>query len=146
MKTRTTWVIALLTVSLTALADDDLWKQLQNDSHMVVFMRNAESSGNKDGANMLVWDATGECAGESTLTPSGREQAKAIGVAFAAHGIEPIVISSPMCRCKETARIAFGGFATDQGYGRVQLVTPRRKRYFKPLPLRFSANTGANSR
>ena len=101
MKTRTTWVIALLTVSLTALADDDLWKQLQNDSHMVVFMRNAESSGNKDGANMLVWDATGECAGESTLTPSGREQAKAIGVAFAAHGIEPIVISSRCVAAKK---------------------------------------------
>ena len=115
MRIRTTWVIALLAASFAALADENLWRQLRNDSHMVVFMRNAESSGNKDGANMLVWDATGECAGESTLTPSGREQAKAIGVAFAAHGIEPIVISSPMCRCKETARIAFGGFATDQG-------------------------------
>lgn len=115
MKTRNAWVIALLAASFAALADENLWRQLQNDSHMVVLMRNAESSGNKDGANMLVWDSTGKCAGESVLTPFGKEQAEAIGATFAERGINPIVISSPMCRCKETARIAFGAFETDPG-------------------------------
>ena len=105
----------LLAASFSAVADEYLWGQLQNDPHMVVLMRNAESSGNKDGANMLVWDSTGKCAGESTLTPLGREQAEAIGAAFAERGVKPIVISSPMCRCKETARIAFGDYETDPG-------------------------------
>jgi broad specificity phosphatase PhoE len=115
MKTRTTWIIALLFTSLAAFADESLWEQLQSDPNMVVLMRNAESSGNKDGANMLVWDSAGKCSGESTLTVVGREQAKAIGAAFAERGVNPIVISSPMCRCKETARIAFGEYLTDPG-------------------------------
>jgi phosphohistidine phosphatase SixA len=106
-------MIALLFAPLAAFADEDLWTRLQNDPNMVVFMRNAESSGNLDGANMLVWDSTGKCSGESALTAVGREQAKAIGAAFAKHGIKPIVISSPMCRCKDTARIAFGEYVTD---------------------------------
>jgi phosphohistidine phosphatase SixA len=115
MQMRTTWIIALLCASLTAFADENLWGQLQSDSNMVVFMRNAESSGNKDRANMLVWDSTGKCSGESTLTAVGREQAEAIGREFADRGVKPIVISSPMCRCKETARIAFGEYLTDPG-------------------------------
>lgn len=115
MTIRTTWIIALWAASFAVLADGNLWAQLQKDPYMVVLMRNAESSGNKDGANMLVWDSTGKCTGESALTRLGREQSEAIGAAFAEHGVKPIVISSPMCRCKETARIAFGEFETDPG-------------------------------
>ena len=100
-------------IASTAVADDLLWGKLQHDPDMVVLMRNAESSGNKNGNNMLVWDATGNCKGESTLTSKGRAHAKMIGEAFARRGIKPIVISSPMCRCTETARIAFGDFLTD---------------------------------
>ena len=59
------------------------------------------------------WDASGKCEGESTLTAEGKSQAKRIGVAFAEHGIRPTVISSPMCRCTETAQIAFGKYSTD---------------------------------
>jgi len=105
------FLFSLLT--FTAVADDLLWGRLQRDPNMVVLMRNAESSGNKGGANMLVWDASGSCAGESTLTGEGKEQAKRIGDAFAKHGIRPVVISSPMCRCSETSRIAFGEYLTD---------------------------------
>jgi len=36
-----------------------------------------------------------------------------IGETFAQHGIRPTVITSPMCRCRETARIAFGKYSTD---------------------------------
>lgn len=102
-------------MGLITFADEDLWAQLQSDPNLVVFMRNAESSGNVDGANMLVWDSTGKCSGESALTAVGRDQAQAIGAAFAKRGVKPIVISSPMCRCKETARIAFGEYVTDPG-------------------------------
>lgn len=80
---------------------------------MIVLMRNSESAGNKDGSNMLVWDATGNCKGESKLTKNGQAHAKRIGEAFAKHGIKPLVISSPMCRCSETAKIAFGAYIMD---------------------------------
>lgn len=96
-------------------ASDLLWTKLQNDPNMIVFMRNSESEGNKDGSNMLVWDTSGNCVGESKLTKNGQSHAKRIGEAFSKHGIKPLVISSPMCRCRETAKIAFGKYITDPG-------------------------------
>jgi broad specificity phosphatase PhoE len=110
---RIMWILSLSLVAFTTVADDLLWEKLRQDSNMVVLVRNSESSGNRDGANMLVWDASGNCTGESTLTARGRAQAKKIGETFAKHGIRPIVISSPMCRCSETSRIAFGEYITD---------------------------------
>ena len=80
---------------------------------MVVLMRNAESSGNRDGANMLTWDDSGNCRGESLLTEAGKAHAKRIGEVFAQHMINPTVITSPMCRCRDTAQIAFGDYLTD---------------------------------
>ena len=109
----TTFLIILLSFSFDAVADESLWQKVEQDPNIVVFMRNAESSGNRDGANMLKWDSSGNCIGESTLTAVGRTQAMRVGVAFEKRGIKPLVISSPMCRCKETAQIAFGEFLTD---------------------------------
>jgi phosphohistidine phosphatase SixA len=110
---RLVWMFFLILFVTTAFADELLWEQLKQDPNMIVLMRNAESVGNKDGTNMLIWDASGNCKGESTLTVEGKAQAKAIGDAFSEHGIRPVVISSPMCRCTETAQIAFGDFITD---------------------------------
>jgi phosphohistidine phosphatase SixA len=110
---RTIVTITLFLVAFNVYASELLWKKLQNDPNMVVLMRNSESAGNKDGSNMLVWDATGNCKGESKLTKNGQAHAKRIGEAFLKHGIKPLVISSPMCRCSETAKIAFGEYVTD---------------------------------
>jgi broad specificity phosphatase PhoE len=110
---RISLMIPTLLLSFAAPADDGLWQKLQQEPNMVVVMRNADSSGNRDGTNMLAWDSSGKCIGESTLTPEGKAQAKRIGEAFAKRGIEPFVITSPMCRCRETAQIAFGEFVTD---------------------------------
>ncbi len=110
---RTTLLIILLSLSFGAIADESLWQKVEQDSNIVVFMRNAESSGNLDGTNMLKWDSSGKCIGESTLTALGKAQARRVGEAFEKRGIKPLVISSPMCRCKETAQIAFGVFLTD---------------------------------
>jgi phosphohistidine phosphatase SixA len=106
-------VLCLSLVAVSAIADELLWEKLRRDANMIVLMRNSESNGNRDGGNMLAWDASGKCEGESTLTAEGKSQAKRIGVAFAEHGIRPTVISSPMCRCTETAQIAFGKYSTD---------------------------------
>ena len=105
------WSLSL--AASAAVADDLLWEKLLRDPNMVVLMRNADSSGNRDGASMLVWDASGNCRGESTLTEKGKAHAQRIGAAFTKHGIEPTVISSPMCRCSETSQIAFGAYVTD---------------------------------
>jgi phosphohistidine phosphatase SixA len=96
-----------------AIADELLWEKLRSSPNMIVLVRNSESSGNRDGSNMLVWDASGKCEGESTLTKKGKAQARRIGAEFSKYGIKPKVISSPMCRCTETAIIAFGQYITD---------------------------------
>lgn len=110
---RTMLIFIMLLATFNAVADDLLWIKLQQDPNMVVVMRNTESSGNKDGSNMLVWDESGKCEGESKLTKDGKAHANRIGEAFARHGITPQPISSPMCRCTETAKIAFGEYVTD---------------------------------
>ena len=74
-------------------------------------MRHTQSRGR----NALTWDESGNCGGEVVLTEEGKAHAKKIGDAFVEHGVKPIrVISSPMCRCRETAQIAFGSdYVTD---------------------------------
>lgn len=55
------------------------------------------------------------CATQRNLTVAGREQARAIGRAIRALGI-PIgdVRTSPLCRTRDTARLAFGRAAIDR--------------------------------
>ena len=88
-----------------------LWIKLESEPHLVVFMRHTQSSGR----NALTWDESGNCRGEVVLSEEGKAHAKKIGDAFVQHRVKPIrVISSPMCRCRETAQIAFGsGYVTD---------------------------------
>ena len=98
------WVL-LLGLAFPAWADEALWRKLATEPDLVVFMRHTQPA---PGNNPLIWDESGNCKGESMLTPEGEAHAKRIGAAFAAHGIKPKVVSSPMCRCRDTARIAFG--------------------------------------
>jgi broad specificity phosphatase PhoE len=97
-------IVVLGALAFPAWADDVLWEKLKTEGDLVVLMRHTQP----DGGNPLTWDESGNCNGESMLTESGRAHAKRIGVAFVDHGIKPRIISSPMCRCRDTARIAFG--------------------------------------
>ena len=99
--------IALLLLNLLgqqASANDLLWQKLETEADLVVLMRHTQPAG----GNPLTWDESGSCKGETMLTVEGKAHARKIGEAFAQHGIKPSVISSPMCRCRDTARIAFG--------------------------------------
>lgn len=87
-----------------ASADEALWQMLAKDPHLVVLMRHAEPSG----GDPLAWDESGNCARESMLTEAGKAHARRIGEAFSRRAIKPAVVASPMCRCRDTARIAFG--------------------------------------
>ena len=121
-----------LFLMVTAVAaDDSLWRRLQYEPNMVVLMRNAESTGNRDGANMLAWDASGNCKGESVLTEKGKAHAAKIGEMFDEHNISPIVITSPMCRCRETSRIAFGNFHSDPGLLQTSSMDSARQEAFQ---------------
>jgi len=111
-----------------AWADDMLWKKLKTESDLVVLMRHTQPAG----GNPLTWDESGNCKGESMLTASGEAHAKRIGEAFAAHGVKPRVISSPMCRCRDTARLAFGDdLVTDENLREVASADSDRMKRFE---------------
>src|SRR4030081_643684 len=101
---RITIFLLINVVALHAWANDSLCEKLKTEANLVVLMRHTQPAG----GNPLVWDESGNCKGESMLTVEGKAHARKIGEAFAKHGIKPSVISSPMCRCRDTARIAFG--------------------------------------
>ena len=109
-------------------ADEFLWERLRTEPNLVVLMRHTQPAG----GNPLTWDASGNCKGESMLTAEGKAHARKIGEEFAKHGIKPTVISSPMCRCRETARIAFGQeVVTDAALREIASADPERTNAFE---------------
>ncbi len=120
--------ILLGAVACRVCADDMLWRKLETEADLVVLMRHTQPAG----GNPLTLDESGSCKGESMLTAGGEAHAKRIGGAFAAHGVKPRVISSPMCRCRDTARIAFGDIAvTDQSLREVASADSGRMKGFE---------------
>ena len=121
-------LLLLALFARAASANDTLWQRLKTEPNMVVLMRHTHSTG----GNPVAWDETGGCAGESMLTPEGRTSARKIGDAFVQQNVKPTVISSPMCRCRETARIAFGEAAiTDPDLREIATADPSRTANFE---------------
>ena len=138
---RTATFVLIGALALPAWADDALWKRLETESNLVVLMRHTQPAG----GNPLTWDESGSCKGESMLTAGGKAHAKRIGEAFASHGIKPKVMSSPMCRCRDTARIAFGGdLLTDENLREVASAdSDRVKRFERKAQSLIAGNRGA---
>lgn len=119
-------LLALLAQHVSA--NDLLWQKLKTEADLVVLMRHTQPAG----GNPLTWDESGNCEGESMLTVEGKAHARKIGEAFAKHGIKPTVISSPMCRCRDTARIAFGEtLVTDPALREIASADPQRTSAFE---------------
>lgn len=98
----------ILPASLAApalAADDDMWKLLQRGGQ-VVLMRHAQTTpGVGDPEGM----ALNDCATQRNLNDEGRAQASRVGEAIRARGIAVArLVSSPWCRCIDTARLVFG--------------------------------------
>ena len=92
-------------VALPAGANEALWTLLKGGGQ-VVFIRHAVTTpGFGDPAGFKLDD----CATQRNLTDEGRGHATRIGQAFKERKI-PVerVLSSPWCRCIETAQLAFG--------------------------------------
>jgi len=97
--------LTLGALSAPALADEALWRQLQDGGH-VVLVRHAETEpGIGDPPGFRVDD----CATQRNLSEAGRGDARRMGEAFRTRAV-PVadVRSSRWCRCLETARLAFG--------------------------------------
>jgi broad specificity phosphatase PhoE len=95
---------ASLSMAWGAYADDPIWEALRAPGSVVV-LRHSYAPGTFDPPDARLDD----CSTQRNLDESGRAQARRIGDAFRQNGIEVgVVLSSPRCRCLDTARLAFG--------------------------------------
>lgn len=92
-------------VPLHAFADDGLWASLRQGGQVVLVRHASTTPGVGDPEGMKLSD----CSTQRNLSNEGREHAKRVGDAFRARQV-PVaqLISSPWCRCIETATLAFG--------------------------------------
>ncbi len=100
--------LALPLVSLPALAcgqAPDAAVNTLRAGGVVVAFRHALAPGTFDPPGFTL----GQCSTQRNLNDEGRAQARRIGQWFQRQGLKPArVLSSPWCRCTETAQLAFG--------------------------------------
>jgi len=94
----------------TLLAAPELIKALQSGGH-IIYMRHSSTDHTQKDLDRQKLD---DCSQQRNLSEAGRNQAKKIGRAIRKLEI-PVeeVISSPYCRCKDTARLVFEQFKID---------------------------------
>ena len=86
-----------------AAAADDAWAALVKGGHVALIRHgNAPPGYGGDPPGFKIDD----CKTQRNLDEQGREEARALGVAFRDHGVRvDRVLSSPWCRCLDTARL-----------------------------------------
>jgi phosphohistidine phosphatase SixA len=94
----------LIVASTGSVADErDVWAALVNGSHVALVRHgNAPPGSGGDPPGFKIDD----CTTQRNMDERGRAQARSVGEAFRQHGV-PVdkILSSPWCRCLETARL-----------------------------------------
>ena len=97
-------VVFLAWQTSVAYATESVWQALRTPGAVVV-LRHSYAPGAFDPPDAKLDD----CSTQRNLDESGQAQARRIGEAFRQHGVAVgAVLSSPRCRCLDTARLAFG--------------------------------------
>ena len=103
-------VARLLFISALALAggahaDDALWEKIRAGGYVLLVRHAATDPGMGDPPGFKLDD----CATQRNLNAEGREQARRLGERLRRERV-PIakVLTSPWCRCRDTASLAFG--------------------------------------
>ena len=103
----------IIFISLTSSVKADLNKKLINqleEGGKLIFIRHAYAPGSGDPDNFNLND----CSTQRNLSKEGKRQAEYIGEFFINNKIKiDKILSSEWCRCKETAKIAFKNFSTN---------------------------------
>jgi broad specificity phosphatase PhoE len=101
------WLIVVAgcaTLVPPAQATDAVWDALRAPGSVVI-LRHSYAPGGFDPPDARLDD----CTTQRNLDEQGRAQAIRVGEAFKRQGIEVgKILSSPRCRCMDTARLAFG--------------------------------------
>ena len=97
--------LLLLLFPAAAGASEALWSLLGEGGQVILIRHTITTPGAGDPPGMRLDD----CASQRNLSEAGRRHAARIGEEFAKRKIAvERVLSSPWCRCLETARLAFG--------------------------------------
>tara|TARA_Y100000741_G_scaffold352618_1_gene324928 strand:+ start:531 stop:1082 length:552 start_codon:yes stop_codon:yes gene_type:complete len=100
--------LGLLSLSGNAFSSDNIISSLQEGGKLI-FIRHAIAPGNGDPDNFDLEN----CSTQRNLNEKGIKQSEKIGLFFKINKIKiDKVLSSEWCRCKDTAKIAFGKFET----------------------------------
>jgi phosphohistidine phosphatase SixA len=99
-----TLLVALCVPFTACAADDDVWDALAHGTHVILLRHATTTPGVGDPPGFKLDD----CNTQRNLSEDGRAEARKLGEAFRARKIAvDRVLSSPWCRCIETARLAF---------------------------------------
>lgn len=97
--------LVLLASPAPARASEPIWALLKGGGQAVFIRHAITTPGVGDPPGMRL----GDCASQRNLTDAGRAHARRVGEAFRARGIVvDRLLTSPWCRCIETARLAWG--------------------------------------
>ena len=92
--------VALMAAPVAAAASDEAWAALAKGGHVALVRHGNAPPGYGDPPGFKIDD----CATQRNMDERGRAQARAVGEAFRQHGvIVDKILSSPWCRCLETA-------------------------------------------
>ena len=102
------FIYLLFLLPINSHADENIISFLK-EGKKVIFLRHAIAPGNGDPVNFDIND----CSTQRNLNNKGIIQSRNIGTFFLTNNIKiDKVLSSEWCRCKDTAKIAFGKFKT----------------------------------
>ena len=101
-------IFFLFLLNKTSFANENIVEILKKEGN-IIFIRHAIAPGNGDPQNFDI----SNCSTQRNLSEDGELQALKIGKFFKENDIKLTkVLSSEWCRCKDTAKIAFGNYET----------------------------------
>ena len=101
-------IFFLFLLNNTSFANENIVEILKKENN-IIFIRHAIAPGNGDPPNFDISD----CSTQRNLSKKGEQQSLKIGEFFKENEIKfTKVLSSEWCRCKDTAKIAFGNYET----------------------------------
>ncbi len=104
---RRAFLLAAAAAPIAGAASDEeatLWKRLREGGHVILLRHASTEPGLGDPPGFKL----GECATQRNLSEAGRAEAKRLGERLRAERVAiGKVYTSPWCRCRETAMLAF---------------------------------------
>jgi broad specificity phosphatase PhoE len=107
MASRRTFILSALALATAsgARADAQAWERLRKGVYVILMRHAATEPGLGDPAGFRI----GECSTQRNLSEAGRDHARRVGQRFEAERVLIArVYTSPWCRCRDTAMLAFG--------------------------------------